>query len=349
MKDTPPKRVTLREIAQKAGCSHVAVSLALRDSPRISKSRKLHIQDIAAEMGYRPDPVLRQLVNYRYAETRQRLHSTIGWINNWEDPKHFFKCTEFRRYFEGAQTAAEKLGYDIEPFNIQELKVSSKRLREIMLTRGIRGLIVPPQPSTFQIPSEGWDDFSILRIGFNSPNSNRHIVCTDQFEGGRIAALSMLKHGYKRIGYIGFKGKEERTRYHFLSGFQTHRDLHVPSDDIIPPLLLESENPEHGRASYQQWLEQNRIDAVFVSHPLVRQWTQELGLEVGKQLGMAGSSIYDSGFDSGLDQQPYEIGEVAMQFLSRLVEHQEFGVPKIPQRLLVSPTWVSGSSLQREA
>lgn len=86
---------------------------------------------------------------------------------------------------------------------------------------------------------------------------------------------------------------------------------------------------------------------MFVAHPLARPWTLELGIEVGQDLGMAGTSIYDSGFDSGLDQRPNEIGQVSIQFLARLIEQQELGVPKIAQRLLISPGWVNGSSLKK--
>lgn len=53
--------ITLRDIAEKAGCSKNTVSLALRDSPRISVARRTEIQQLARQMGYVPNIAARQL------------------------------------------------------------------------------------------------------------------------------------------------------------------------------------------------------------------------------------------------------------------------------------------------
>ncbi|MCH6256921.1 LacI family transcriptional regulator [Puniceicoccaceae bacterium K14] len=346
MKNTPNKPVTLRTIAKALGVSHATVSLALRDSPQISATRRAEIKQAAKEMGYKPDPILRQLASYRKGSTDVSIKSTIAWINDWAKPEGFFKQSEFQKYYGGAKEMANKLGYNLEPFNTREQNITKRRLTSILSSRGIRGIIVPPHPDLYDIPDSLWNDFAILRIGFNNPNSKRHIVCPDQYEGGRIAAQNMLAAGYKRIGYIGYLGKEERIRHHFVAAFQTTRDLAIAEENRVPPLFLDSPNPVDGKEIYRKWLTKYKIDAVFVSAPKVEQWTRELGLRFGRDLGLAGSSIFDSGFDSGVDQRPFEIGSVAVQFLTRLIEHNEFGIPDIPQHVLVSPKWVSGTSLR---
>src|SRR5205823_11763824 len=47
--------VTLRDIAAALGLSHVTVSLALRDHPKIPEARRLQIQETARLMGYSPN------------------------------------------------------------------------------------------------------------------------------------------------------------------------------------------------------------------------------------------------------------------------------------------------------
>jgi LacI family transcriptional regulator len=64
--------VRLRDIAGKTGFSINTVSLALRDSPRISGSVRLRIQSAALELGYVPNQIAKSLVS---RETR-----TIGLI-----------------------------------------------------------------------------------------------------------------------------------------------------------------------------------------------------------------------------------------------------------------------------
>ena len=51
----PTYTVSMKEIAQEAGVSVSAVSLALRNSPKVSEKRRLEIEQIAERMGYVKD------------------------------------------------------------------------------------------------------------------------------------------------------------------------------------------------------------------------------------------------------------------------------------------------------
>ena len=59
------KNVRLQDIADALGVSRNTVSLALRDSPRISTARRKAIADTAEAMGYRPHHAARQLARRR--------------------------------------------------------------------------------------------------------------------------------------------------------------------------------------------------------------------------------------------------------------------------------------------
>ena len=60
------KRPTLRDIAKDAGCTNATVSLALRESPRISPETRARVREVAAKLGYRPDPMLSALAAHRW-------------------------------------------------------------------------------------------------------------------------------------------------------------------------------------------------------------------------------------------------------------------------------------------
>src|ERR1700753_2066854 len=81
-----PERVCMHHIAARAKVSTMTVSLALRDSPRISSTTRERIQALAAKMGFHPDPALRSLAAYR--RTRQAAHftGTIAYVNNTQEP-----------------------------------------------------------------------------------------------------------------------------------------------------------------------------------------------------------------------------------------------------------------------
>lgn len=347
MNDPSKRLVTLRDIAKQLGVSHTTVSLALKGSPRVSEELRRKIQQFAQEVNYRPDPLLQQLASYKKTSKEVSSQSVIAWINDWEDPSRFFKYSEFQSYYDGAIQMAAKLGFRIEVFNTNEQGISPGRLAKILISRGIRGVIVPPQPKRYHIPDKEWSGLAVLRIGFNNPSPRNHVVGPDQFEGGRQAALGMLAAGYTRIGYVGNHPNEARMRYNFSSGFQSGRDPNVNDSDRVPHLFFQDDSLESGMEVYQRWLQENRVEAVLSGHRGVEEWTAALGLTFGKDLGLAGTSLVDSILDSGIDQHPHEIGAVAIQFLAQLIAHYSFEIPEISQRLLISPTFVCGSSLDR--
>ena len=53
-KKTPASNVTMTDIAREVGVTAVAISLALKDNPRVSEGRRKEIQAVAKRMGYRP-------------------------------------------------------------------------------------------------------------------------------------------------------------------------------------------------------------------------------------------------------------------------------------------------------
>ena len=60
-------RITLHDIAKKAGVSVATVSLALRGRGDISLKRAEEIRALAQTMGYRPNPLLASLASKRFS------------------------------------------------------------------------------------------------------------------------------------------------------------------------------------------------------------------------------------------------------------------------------------------
>ena len=62
--------VTMSEIAERAGCSQATVSKALRNAPDVSAAKRKAVQDIALEMGYRPNPLVSALMACRASKVK---------------------------------------------------------------------------------------------------------------------------------------------------------------------------------------------------------------------------------------------------------------------------------------
>jgi LacI family transcriptional regulator len=140
--DNSHHHISLRDIARRAGISHAAVSMALRNHPRISVQTISRIKKIAREMGYSPDFGLANLMGAIRRKSPSR--PVIALVTDWDSPSPW-KWHDYTRHFYTAITErAGEHGFEIQEFWVRERAMTAKRLNCIWQTRGIAGLIVPP-------------------------------------------------------------------------------------------------------------------------------------------------------------------------------------------------------------
>src|SRR5687767_1931302 len=105
--ENPPPRISMRDLAARLGVTHVTVSMALRDNPRVSPATRERVKKLADELGYRPDPMLSALATYRGNKSASGIHSAVAWINAWERPEDLRGYKEFDLYWQGATECAD--------------------------------------------------------------------------------------------------------------------------------------------------------------------------------------------------------------------------------------------------
>jgi autotransporter-associated beta strand protein len=198
--------------------------MALRDHHTISRKRREQVQRAAKEMGYRPDPFLSSLAVYRRKNSPVKFQSTIAWINHWEQPEHLRKLREFDAYWRGAKDAAERFGYLLDEIR-WSADCSAKRFEKILLTRGIRGVLIPPHLTKPDWGNLDWNKFSIVRFGMSVSNPDSNLVTANQFRAVTMAGNKIYQYGYRRIGLVVGKGLDENVGANFLGGFSWTQDL----------------------------------------------------------------------------------------------------------------------------
>jgi LacI family transcriptional regulator len=177
--EPPPRRVSLRDLAKMLGVSHATVSLALRNSPQISAEMTKKVKLVAEEYGYRPDPMLSALSNYRQSKGNAIFKAAVGWINAWPSPEKLRSYEQFDAYWKGASGAAQKLGYHLEEFRMGA-GISPKRLDHILSSRGIRALLLPPHQEPPRWGDFPWDKYYVVKFGRSLPEPKTHLVTADQ-------------------------------------------------------------------------------------------------------------------------------------------------------------------------
>lgn len=339
----PRKHVTMRDIATELGISHSTVSLALRNSPRITPAVRERVKDTAAKMGYRPDPMLASLATYRRGLADRPISAAIAWINAWPDPDDIRKHREFDCYWKGAKAAAEKFGYRLEEFRM-DAENSPLRLHQILSTRGVRGLLLPPH---YHHPDWGdfpWEQYSIVRFGRTLQSPCCHLVTADQVANTMLAYQEIHRRGYRRIGFVAHDTELKYNGIVFELGYLGGQRI-VGDSSNLPTLLLGNTKLASTRKHLAAWLKKHKPDAIFTTLPELPGMLADAGIKVPDDIALAATTILDTTVDAGIDQQPQEIGRVAFLMLNSLINDGSLGLPPIFRQVLVEGSWVNGKNL----
>lgn len=341
--ESKPARVSMRDIAKRLGVSHVTVSLALRDNPRISAAVRAQIREVAESMGYRPDPMLAALAQYRRGKGDKTVTSALAWINAWRDPARLRGFKEFESYWCGASEAAEKHGYRLEEFRLGE-QYSPKRLHQILSTRGIRGILLPPhddQPEWNDFP---WTEYSVVRFGRSLVTPRCHLVTADHVANTMLAFEKIRERGYRRIGFVTDETDLKYRGHLFEGGYLTAQRL-VDPEERLPVFTLNEFSPEARNPELLKWLETHRADAIITNLAAVPEMLEAVGVSVPGDVALAGTTLLDTSITAGIDQHPQEIGRVGFLMLNSLINDGARGIPAVFRQNLVEGSWVDGDSV----
>lgn len=342
------KRVTIYDIAARVGVSKTTVALALRNHHRIPEERRKQIQKVAAEMGYEPDPLLSALASYRSQIRPTKIQNALAWINHWDQPDRLRGAhQEFDAYWRGAQAAARRYGYRLDEIR-WEAEYSARRFEQILLTRAIRGVLVPPHPKAPDWGNFDWTKFSVIRFGLSVPSPDSHLVTSDHQRAVVMALEKISSYGYRRIGMIVQDVLEKNVGGNYMGGHCAAEKLFkIPG---IQPFLLTREvdwaQPEKAKKVLQEWLKKTNPDAILTADPFVPKFLRELGYQIPKDIALAGTSI-DVPVDAGIDQHSEAIGQMAVEMLISQINLNERGEPANPSRILIESRWRDGSMLPR--
>jgi DNA-binding LacI/PurR family transcriptional regulator len=341
--ENQPSRVSMRDLAKRLGVSHVTVSLALRDNPRISESMRRQIREMAESMGYRPDPMLAALANYRREKGEKPVTSALAWINAWPEPAALRSFKEFECYWVGASKAAEKHGYRLEEFRLGE-QYTPKRLHQILSTRGIRGILLPPhslQPDWGDFP---WAEYSVVRFGRSISTPRCHVVTADHVANTMLAFERIRERGYRRIGFVTDETDLKYRGHLFEGGYLTAQRL-VDPEERLPVFTLNDIEPHLRSAELLGWLKSNQVDAIITNLAAVPDMLDEVGIRVPDDVALATTTLLDTTISAGIDQHPVEVGRVGFLMLKSLLNDGSRGVPEIFRQNLVEGSWVDGDSV----
>ncbi len=321
--------------------------MALRDHPNIAEKTKRRVKEEAERCGYRPEPMLSALATYRQMKKPPAYHGNLAWIYDHETHASLLSRPLFRLYYEGACKRANELGFQVEEFGLR--KTSPARLSEILLARGVQGILVAPLAQSETRIQMCWERFSSVAFGFSLVNPRLHMVSSAQYRVAMGATLKMQGLGYQRIGFFRSKAFDERTDQNFSAGFH-FASLRVPQSRRIPPLQISEEAPPATTSQIiKDWITRWRIDSVLCGsgmHPLLTAARYRIPEDIA--VALLGCPNNSPRF-AGMDENGFLTGGAAVDFLVGMIHRGERGVPEVPYEVLIEGSWVDGHSAPRVA
>ena len=344
MSNTPERRPNMQQIGEAAGVSKSAVSLALRNDPRIPEATRQRIQTIAREMGYRRNPVVDSLMTQLRAGRQPTFQANIGLINC--SPLQDLNSNHtFRRLREGVTRRAEDLGYGVEEFWLQQPVMRPQRLKQIVETRGIRALILVAALSADTIDRgyiDFWYDFACAVIGVTHLNNKLNCSSNDQYLTARRATEKVLELGYKRPMLVVPQEDDALLEGKFSSGFYSiSRRLSAEDQLTLVPFDLSEPN------STLIAIRKQKPDVVITNKSELYDVLQEDGVSIPKDLGLVHLDWHDALPNiAGMRQNNRVVGSAGVDLVIGQLQKNEFGSQEFPKVVQIESVWVEGPSVK---
>lgn len=329
----------------------MTVSLALRAHPSISEQTRQKIQQLAREYNYRPDPALAALNAWRVREATTRFQGILAWVTGFATRSAWRDMIQMKGYWEGAQARADQLGYRLEEFWINEPGFTGRRATQILLARGVRGLVIAPLPAAHSSIDLEWEHFSAVALGYSLARPQLNVVMNHQFRNMKQLVEQLHFQGYRRIGFAMPSANDERVDHNYLAGFwiaqQTLQRNGTPVEQL--PTLLAT---QFDCDTFLNWFRNVRPDAIVVAASTlykVRDWLGQEGLKVPADIALCVASIpWQDKYISGIDEDVPSIGAHAVETVVGMIHRNEHGVPPRPISVLVEGAWRQGRTTRKQ-
>ncbi|WP_172832186.1 LacI family DNA-binding transcriptional regulator [Nakamurella panacisegetis] len=181
---------TLADVARLAGISRATASRALGGYGSVSPSVRTRVADAAAQLGYRPNVVAR---NVRTGKT-----STIGVVVADMSNPFFAQTTR------GISDAARRQGYQVMVVNTDESLEAEELGLELLLNKRVDGVVVAAASRTDiqHLVEAQLEGFPLVLLDRRIDDLGCDQVTADNKLGARDAFATLIAAGHRRIAFI---------------------------------------------------------------------------------------------------------------------------------------------------
>lgn len=307
-------RITIKDVARRAGCSVATASRVLNKSGPASDDARERVERAAQELGFSFSAIGRALQSNR--------SMTIGClVPSLANPV-------FAEAVQGIQERLAGSGYQLLVASSNyDAATDNKAIRRLISSR-VDGLIVTMiEPAKSTALKEAQQRNLPVSLMFHDPIEGFVTAHVDNHEAARSVARRFSRQGHRKCGFLALRfSASDRSRARF-DGFQAESRLCGLADPVLIELAeAEAKDPE----KLAQVLEAHRdLTAVFASNDFlaiaVQKAVRHLGWDVPNDLSVVGFDGIEIGqlLDRPLATvatEPHAIGDQAAETMLLMLQ-----------------------------
>lgn len=331
---------SLQALADAAGISKTAASLALRNQPNVSEATRLKVQRLAREMGYRVNPFVSALMASVSRSQEAPSAAPMAFVSD-ETPDDLRRQPRRAVYWQQAERRAAELGYKLERFWLGTDGLKAARLFGILRARGICGVVFGMVRDGEALAGLDWGEFSCAAIDLQGSLPPFHCTESDSFGNALEVLMRLGERGYARIGLAMDEGSDRRKQYRALAAYLAYHRL--AGRKALPVLEPARWEPD----VVFDWIRKSRPDAVVTVNSEVLEWLRAEGLSAPRDIGYANLAVPPSSqVESGMRNDAVALAAGAVDLVDAQLRRNERGVPAKRKRMAVIGNWFEGSTLR---
>lgn len=331
------KRITIADVAERAGVSRQTVSRVMNHKGEITEETRQRVEAAINTLGYHPHAGARGMTQRR----AYILGIVIPYAAN-----YFFSDLHLTQFICGVDDIAGQREVSLllstalthtEPAKIEELS-AYKRLNNAVYMDGVLVIeTVASRVGTQLLQSQG---YPYVLLGYPAPGSSDYAVHADDAVGARQATMHLLSLGHRCIGVIGGTDQMPTAFEERLAGYRMALgDHNLPFDPVYlvrGDLTLTSGY----HAAAQLMALPTPPTAIFALNDAMAlgawQYLQAQGWQIPEQVSLVGFDDIPMATTQSLTtvrQPTLEMGHQAARLIFELIEEHA-----MPTRAITLPT-----------
>jgi len=221
----------MRHVAELAGVGLTSVSRVFNAEPTVAPGIVSRVLEAAAQLNYQPNRAASDL------RRRDGRPSTIGLLI--QDVSNQFSASIFR----AVEDVAGSHGVSVLCSNLDENEVREHALSATLIARRVNGLlIVPAGQDHSYLRHEQRSGTPIVFLDRPPQFLSADSVVSDNRDGALTGVTHLVRHGHRRIGYLGEPGLHEPARMRYAGYVDALSRAGLELDNSIVRRDLRSED-----------------------------------------------------------------------------------------------------------